>query len=61
MGSNSHLWDRKPVGETIMAKVARDFVLRKAGIDPRTPAEIAKDEEEKQRAIRWWNKTGGEV
>lgn len=42
-------WKRKPVGETIMAKVAREYALQKAGIDPLTPAERA-EKEQKMRA-----------
>lgn len=30
----SKYWERKPVGDTILGKVARDYALRRAGIDP---------------------------
>lgn len=52
----SKYWDRHPIGETIMGKVARDIALKKSGIDPRTPAEIAKDAEDRRAAVRNFNK-----
>lgn len=45
-------WKRKPVGETILAKVSRDLAMKKAGIDPRSPAERARDEEKRREAVR---------
>ena len=55
------LYERKPDAETIAEKAARDFALRKAGIDPRTDAEKQADAEKLRQAKRWWNKTGGKV
>ena len=52
----SKYWDRQPIGETITGKVARDTALKKMGIDPRTPAEIAKDAEDRRAAVRTFNK-----
>ena len=52
----SKYWERKPVGDTILGKVARDYALRRAGIDPRSPSEIQRDNEDRQRAIRNFDK-----
>lgn len=53
---NKDFWKRKPVGETILAKISRDFALRKQGIDPRTPEEIAQDDLDRKEAARNFDK-----
>lgn len=54
------LFDQKPVGETILGKIARDMAMRNAGIDPRTEDEKPKDRRERERAIREFDRCGGD-
>lgn len=41
-----------PAGAPLMSAVAQELMLRKAGIDPRTPAQRTQDEVERRAAVR---------
>lgn len=49
-------WSKKPVGDTIMGKVARDLAMRKAGLDPLTPEERAEADKKMREGARNFDK-----
>ena len=53
-------WSRKPIGQTIMAQVAREYMAKKAGIETRTPEQIQAAAEKRRKVERWWSIYGKE-
>lgn len=56
---NKRLWSKKPVGETILGQVSRRLAMQKAGIDHRSPSQRARDEKERDRLIRSFDRFKG--
>lgn len=51
-------WNRKPRGQTIVARVAREYQMKKAGIETRTPEQIQEAAEKRRKVERWWSLYG---
>lgn len=60
MSQNQYYID-KPVGDSIMNRVALELKLARYGIDIRTPEEIEQDRKDHERAVKAWNDNNGYV
>lgn len=60
MSKNQYYID-KPVGDSIMDRVALELKLARYGIDIRTPEEIEQDRKDRERAVKAWNDNNGYV